>query len=423
MSRALAALAAVLCAVAAVWAPVAAADGDPASDVLYGGKVFLPYDVSFPAALQQQLKQLTAESADSGYPVRVAVIASAYDLGSIPSLWRKPQAYARFLGTELSLTYRGVLLVVMPNGFGLYHHGQPVAAEQRALAGVSIAPGGRGLAETAATAVKRLAAAGGHPLSGRRPAASPHSGGASHVLRYALLAAAVLLLLGLGWLVRRRARVPSFAGRGWLIVALVGLAAIVGEVVFAATRSHAAQPKAAPAAAPDATWASGASRAPAFTLANPEGGTVSLRPTQGRVTIVTFIDPQCRDYCPLEAQVLESVTKALPAAQRPRIVAVSVNPPADTAKNVALDKVKWHLAGLPEWSWAFGSKEQLARVWRDYKVEVVSIPQKTAGVSLTRLVHTEAAYVIDRNGDRRALFLWPFAASTVEHTISGLAKE
>ncbi|HTR34023.1 MAG TPA: SCO family protein [Gaiellaceae bacterium] len=423
MSRALAALA-LLCAVTAVWAPAAAADGDPASDVLYQGKVFLPYDVSFPAPLQKQLKLLTAESAASGYPIRVAVIASAYDLGAIPSLWRKPQEYARFLGTELSFVYHGELLVVMPNGFGLYHAGRPVTAGQKALASVTIAPGGTGLARSAVAAVKRLAAAGGHPLSGKPPAAAaPAGGGGSHTLLYALIAAGVLLLLALAWAARRlrlrRPRLPSFPGRGWLIVALVGLAAIVAEVVFAATRSHAAQPK-TQSAAPDATWASGASPAPGFTLADPDGGTVSLRPTQGRVTIVTFIDPQCRDYCPLEAQVLESVTKQLPAGKRPRIVAVSVNPPANTAKNVALDKVKWHLAGLPEWHWGFGSAQQLAAVWRAYKVAVTSVPQKAAGVSLTRLVHTEAAYVIDRNGDERALFLWPFSASTLERTISSL---
>jgi hypothetical protein len=53
-------------------------------------------------------------------PIRVAVIATPYDLGSVGALYRKPQRYARFLGQELSYVYKGRLLVVMPNGYGLW---------------------------------------------------------------------------------------------------------------------------------------------------------------------------------------------------------------------------------------------------------------------------------------------------------------
>ena len=109
-----------------LWAPIASADGDPASDVLYAQRAFLPYDVSFPPRLQSQLRQLLTSSSKAGYPIRVAIVASGYDLGSIGQLWGKPQIYARFLGTELSLTYHGLLLVVMPSGFGVYHGGRPV---------------------------------------------------------------------------------------------------------------------------------------------------------------------------------------------------------------------------------------------------------------------------------------------------------
>ena len=56
----------------------------------------------------------------------MAIIAKPDDLGSVTSLWREPQAYAHFLGLELSLAYKGRLLVVMPNGFGFNWTGHSV---------------------------------------------------------------------------------------------------------------------------------------------------------------------------------------------------------------------------------------------------------------------------------------------------------
>ena len=55
------------------------------------------------------------------------MIASPTDLGSVTELWRQPQNYARFLAQELSLLYRGPLLVVMPNGYGRYRLEGPLA--------------------------------------------------------------------------------------------------------------------------------------------------------------------------------------------------------------------------------------------------------------------------------------------------------
>ncbi|MBV8430338.1 MAG: hypothetical protein JO244_04200, partial [Solirubrobacterales bacterium] len=116
-------LGALLLALAVGWswaAPAALADGDPASDVLATQTLFLPQDAQVPLAEQAQLARLLQEAARSGYQIRLALIASPSDLGSITELWRQPATYASFLGQELSLTYRGLLVVIMPNGFGLY---------------------------------------------------------------------------------------------------------------------------------------------------------------------------------------------------------------------------------------------------------------------------------------------------------------
>ena len=159
--RALALLA--MLALAGASAPTPAkADGDPASDVLATQQLFLPQDAAAPPAQQAHLTALLQEAARGGYPIRVALIASATDLGSVTALWNQPQNYAQFLGQELGLVYHGPLLVVMPTGFGLYHLPHPSTA-QRALAGGPNPRAGTGTA--AITAIRNLAAAAGHPLA------------------------------------------------------------------------------------------------------------------------------------------------------------------------------------------------------------------------------------------------------------------
>jgi hypothetical protein len=159
-----AAISIVILTLAAGWgAGLAAGDGDPASDVLATQALFLPQDAGIPADQQAQLRALLAEAGLSRYRIRVALIASPADLGSITALWRQPQSYAEFLGEELSLIYRGPLLVAMPNGYGLYRATGKIPAETTAL-GQSGAPGGE-LGAATLTAIQRLAAATGHTLA------------------------------------------------------------------------------------------------------------------------------------------------------------------------------------------------------------------------------------------------------------------
>ena len=104
----------------------ARADGDPASDYLIEQQLFLPIDGRISAQAETQLAQTVRDATERGFPIRVAVIWSPYDLGSVTALWRKPGPYARFLSAEITYFYKGRLLVVMPNGLGFAHpkHGR-----------------------------------------------------------------------------------------------------------------------------------------------------------------------------------------------------------------------------------------------------------------------------------------------------------
>ena len=162
--------ASVLLLVAAlIWAPgVARADGDPASDYLLAGQVFLTSQSDTASPAQRQLRALVGAANHAGFPIRVAVISDEYDMGSITALWRKPELYARFLGIELSAAYGKRLLVVMPGGFGFDWPGHPVGADERILAAVRLGAGPDALASAAQEAVRRLAGASGVQARSRR---------------------------------------------------------------------------------------------------------------------------------------------------------------------------------------------------------------------------------------------------------------
>jgi hypothetical protein len=172
--KSIAAVSIITVALAATLAPGSArADGDPASDVLATQTVFLPWDAGISADHQAQLTALLREAEHDGYQLRVALIASSADLGSVTELWHQPQSYADFLGDELSLVYKGTLLVIMPDGFGLYRTNGSLGPEQAALASIRPAVAGASLGTAALLATRRLAAAAGHPLSIPRGTRAP----------------------------------------------------------------------------------------------------------------------------------------------------------------------------------------------------------------------------------------------------------
>jgi len=184
----------ILTAAACLCFPAAAlANGDPASDYLLVQSVFLPFNAKIDPNVTARLSDTVRAASRAGYKVRVALIGSRYDLGTAFSLYNKPERYARFLGLELSFQFRDHLLVVMPNGFGTSIGGKPDPRGLRALKGLP-GPGKDATkqAEAATTAIRRMAAASGHVLSG-----SGSGGGSSATRDRLTIAAAVTALASL----------------------------------------------------------------------------------------------------------------------------------------------------------------------------------------------------------------------------------
>jgi hypothetical protein len=184
----------------------ALADGDPASDVLATQSLFLPQDAGVSPAHQRQLLALLDAARHAGLRLRVAIVASPTDLGSVGVLWRQPQAYARFLDQELSLVYPGTLVVVMPNGLAVQGRGAATGIARSAVADVAPPGSVGGLGATTLTAVRRIAAASGHPLTvpgAVEPGASASSG--ADVIAWLVFALGAALIV-VAWTLSLRAR-------------------------------------------------------------------------------------------------------------------------------------------------------------------------------------------------------------------------
>jgi len=423
---------------------VARADGDPASDYLVANQVFLTSQSPGMSSAQRQLVATVAAANRAGFAIRVAVISSDYDLGSVTELWDQPRTYARFLGVELSLAYRRQrLLVVMPNGFGFNWPGHATAPAYRLLTAVSPdIDAGAGLAGAAQVAVRRLARASGVALPPSQPAASDGSagpggagiltiigvvaGGIAALFAFAVIGTRArhrLVLRREGRRAPRSSRLPRKLRRAIPgLVVLCGVAVVAPILALGRSRPASAPTAYSPVSLvspPASSWGAGQRRAPNFLLRDQDGRPVSVAADRGHPVIVTFIDPLCRNFCPLEAQVLNQMERQIPAAHRPVILAVSVDVYANARRYLLQDDREWRL--VPEWRWAVGRPADLAAVWKNYRIGVKVTTWRINGTVTYRIDHTDAAYVLDPTGHERALFVWPFNPQDVAHVLRQIA--
>ena len=148
-------------------------------------------------------------------------------------------------------------------------------------------------------------------------------------------------------------------------------------------------------------------------LHDQRGQPFSLGALRGRTVAMVFFDGAGGGSCWRAGRALAD-SKAVFRAQRPVLVVVSVNP-LDSAASTRAAAREWGLSPLAPWHWLRGTHAQLARVWRAYRIYV----QPERG----DIAHTEALYLIDRRGDERSGFLYPYLPDRVTHDLRALAGE
>jgi cytochrome oxidase Cu insertion factor (SCO1/SenC/PrrC family) len=164
-----------------------------------------------------------------------------------------------------------------------------------------------------------------------------------------------------------------------------------------------------------ATWRAGTRPAPAIdTLVDQTGARFSLASLHGRTVALVFFDSHCNQECPLEGREVAAAEASLPVAQRPVLVAVSVNP-LDTPASARKAARAWGLAAVAPWHWLMGKRAALAPVWKAYHIYV---GRSNDG----DIPHTEALILIDRRGYERSGYLYPFGQRFVTHDLTVLGR-
>jgi hypothetical protein len=185
-------------------APAAArADGDPASDVLLLQDSYLPYAPQVSKPVANALNGLLAQVKSKGYEMKVAIIESQQDLGSVPQLFGQPQDYALFLEREISFNSKPHLLVVMPAGYGVANMPAGAPSVIKSL-GKPPGTGSDDLARGAIDAVVALSKAAGHPVPKPNVPGGGGGGGSSSPLLIFGVPVLLLALAGLLATLKRR---------------------------------------------------------------------------------------------------------------------------------------------------------------------------------------------------------------------------
>jgi len=151
--------------------------------------------------------------------------------------------------------------------------------------------------------------------------------------------------------------------------------------------------------------------APAFSLTDQEGRTLSLASFRGHAVVLEFMDPHCTDICPIVSQEFVDAYRDL-RSQRSRVVflAVNVNPFHLGVSDMASYSREHQLSTIPSWHFFTGSVTVLQGIWHDYGIEV-DAPSPSADVN-----HTSTVFFIDPHGQERYI-----ATPTDEHTAEGAA--
>jgi protein SCO1 len=160
----------------------------------------------------------------------------------------------------------------------------------------------------------------------------------------------------------------------------------------------------------------GGTPAPDFLLKDQFGNSISLAQFKGKPVVLTFLYTHCPDVCPLTADKIHATMQSLGSnAQHIAVLAVSMDPKGDTAAAAQ------HFANVHKlgnyFYYLIGTHNELAPVWASYSVDA------QAATSSGTVNHSSAIYVIDKQGNERALFDNGFSSSQLASDLNILLRE
>jgi hypothetical protein len=167
----------------------ALAHGDPTAHYLETDSLLTSYAAPPDLGVERRLRGVLDAAAARGYPIKVVLLANEGDTGGEPEPLEDTQSYVATVSDQLEAVspLTAPVLIVTPHGYGLGGKQPrsgaltpitpPLAAALAHDLPLASKAEGNALARTAMLAVRRLAAAGGHPLPSRIPPAEDNLNG------------------------------------------------------------------------------------------------------------------------------------------------------------------------------------------------------------------------------------------------------
>ena len=159
--------------------------------------------------------------------------------------------------------------------------------------------------------------------------------------------------------------------------------------------------------------------APRLVLRDSFGRRVDLDRFRGSAVIVTFVYVNCPDVCPLIVRNLAIARSRLgPAAEKLRILAVSVDPDGDTRTNVNAFLRRHRMTRRMRY--LVGSRPELERVWHEWSV----LSNRSPARSNPDFVELSApVYGISASGRITTLYSTSFEPAQIVHDVPLLAAQ
>lgn len=141
-----------------------------------------------------------------------------------------------------------------------------------------------------------------------------------------------------------------------------------------------------------------------FQLTDQHGSVIHLSDFRGKVVLLTFMDSECKDTCPLTAAQFRRAYSQLDPSEADRVVflGVNVNVNANSTDDVLQATKTWRLDEIPNWHFLTGSAEELTPIWSEYGV--AAIPQSSG-----EIIHTPGVFLIDEAGQKRWYISTPYS--------------
>ncbi len=149
--------------------------------------------------------------------------------------------------------------------------------------------------------------------------------------------------------------------------------------------------------------------APAFTLRDHRDAAVSLADQQGKVVLLTFLDPLCTDNCLILAQEIAAAYDELGLdAQDLVVLAININPGEQSQAAMQTFLQSQGLDESPAWHFLSGEWEAVTEVVGAYYVSAGEPKPSKPG----EVLHQDVVFLIDRDGALRVLITYPTPVGT-----------